>query len=274
MKIGVCVSHAQEDIRKAFQNVKELGLDNCQLLSWNPALWTDEQADLIKDALKETGVEITAFWCGWTGPQAWNFYDGQETLGLVPTAYRFHRVRELMMGSDFAKKLGIEDVVTHMGFIPENPLDSNYQGLIVAIRSVAQHCKNNGQHLLFETGQETPVTLLRAIQDIGTDNLGVNLDPANLVLYGKANPVDAMETIGKYVRGVHGKDGKYPTDGHNLGQETPIGQGRVDFEKLIRLLAENGYDGSITIEREITGDEQTRDILAGKKYLENIITNL
>ena len=91
MKIGVCVSHAQEDIRKAFQNVKELGLDNCQLLSWNPALWTDEQADLIKDALKETGVEITAFWCGWTGPQAWNFYDGQETLGLVPTAYRFHR---------------------------------------------------------------------------------------------------------------------------------------------------------------------------------------
>ena len=83
-----------------------------------------------------------------------------------------------------------------------------------------------------------------------------------------------METIGKYVRGVHGKDGKYPTDGHNLGQETPIGQGRVDFKKLIKLLAENGYDGSITIEREITGDEQTRDILAGKKYLEDIINNL
>ena len=183
-------------------------------------------------------------------------------------------VRELMNGSDFAKKLGVKDVVTHMGFIPENPLDSNYRGLIVAIRSVAQHCASNGQNLLFETGQETPVTLLRAIQDIGTDNLGVNLDPANLILYGKANPVDAMETIGKYVRGVHGKDGKYPTDGHNLGQETPIGQGRVDFKKLIKLLAENGYDGSITIEREITGDEQTRDILAGKKYLEDIINNL
>lgn len=274
MKIGVCVSHAQEDIFQAFKNVKDLGLDNCQLLSWNPSLWTDEQADLIKDALKKTGVQITAFWCGWTGPQTWNFYDGQETLGLVPPSYRFHRMNELMMGSDFAKKLGVEDVVTHMGFIPENPLDANYRGLIVAIRTVAQHCKANGQHLLFETGQETPVTLLRALQDIGTDNLGVNLDPANLVLYGKANPVDAMETIGKYVRGVHGKDGKYPTDGHNLGEETPLGQGRVDFKKLIKLLAENGYDGSITIEREITGEQQTKDIIDGKKYLEDIINNL
>lgn len=274
MKIGVCVSHTETGMLEAFKNVRNLGMDNCQLLCWNPALMTDEQAEIIKSAQKETGVEITAFWCGWTGPSAWNFYEGQETLGLVPPSYRFHRMNELMKGSDFAKKLGVADVVTHMGFIPENPLDGNYQGLIVAIRTVAEHCKANGQYLLFETGQETPVTLLRAIQDIGTGNLGVNLDPANLILYGKANPVDAMETIGKYVRGVHGKDGKYPTDGHDLGAETPLGQGRVDYEKLIKCLKDCGYTGSITIEREISGDEQTRDILAGKKYLEDIISRV
>ena len=156
----------------------------------------------------------------------------------------------LLEGSDFAKKLGVTDFVTHVGYMPENPYDTNYQGTLNACKEVAERCKKNGQVFLFETGQETPVTLKRALQDIekdvGEGCVGVNLDPANLLMYGKANPVDALEVFGEYVCGVHGKDGKYPTDGHLLGEEVPIGQGKVNYPVFVERLKEVGYDGDIT----------------------------
>ena len=136
---------------------------------------------------------------------------------------------------------------------------------------MAEHCKANGQLFLFETGQETPVTLKRTIEDIGLDNVGINLDPANLLLYGKANPIDAVDVFGEYIRDVHAKDGCYPTDGRELGKEMPIGQGRVNFPELIKKLKEKGYDATLIIEREIKGEKQRVDILAGKEYLEKYI---
>lgn len=183
-------------------------------------------------------------------------------------------MQDLTDGADFAESLGITDVVTHMGFVPENPYDALYPGFVAAVRSVAAHLQANGQYLLFETGQETPVTLLRLFEDVGLPNLAVNLDPANLILYGKANPVDALDVIGKYVRGIHGKDGCYPTNGHDLGLETPMGQGKVDFPALLKGLHALGYDGCITIEREIEGDQQTADILAARDMLRSILETL
>lgn len=231
-----------------------------------------KKADEINAAAEKYKIDITAFWCGWEGPCVWNLYDGQETLGLIPEAYRFQRIQTLMEGSDFAKAIHVTELVTHVGYMPENPYDPNYHGVISAVRSVAEKCKANGQYFLFETGQETPTTLLRAIQDIGMDNIGVNLDPANLIMYGKANPVDALDMIGKYVRNVHGKDGMYPTDGHDLGREVPVGQGKVDFKLFISRLKDIGYNGDITIEREISGPEQKKDILAAKELLSALIS--
>jgi len=190
---------------------------------------------------------------------------------LVPPAYRFERIEALKTGADFALKIGVKDVVTHVGFIPENPVDPEYLGVVNAVRYVAEHCKRNGQYFLFETGQETPVTLKRIIQDVGLDNLGINLDPANLLLYGRANPVDALDVFGEYVRGVHAKDGQYPTDGRNLGEEKPLGQGRVNFPLLIERLKQLSYKGAITIEREISGEQQIKDIQDAKEMLEKLI---
>ena len=166
---------------------------------------------------------------------------------------------------------GCFDVATHMGYIPENPLDENFNTFCIAVRTVAQHLKKNNQYLLFETGQETPVTMMRCFEKVGTDNLGVNLDTANLILYGKANPVDALDVFGKYVRNLHAKDGKYPTNGKDLGAETKIGEGKVDFYGVIKGLRDVGYGGYITIEREIEGDQQIKDIMESKEYLQNII---
>ena len=276
MNVGVAVVYdgQLEDLKRKIKDSVERGLCHCQLMSWVPALWTDENAEAIKGYLKEYGMTVTAFWCGWEGPQVWDLYDGPNTLGLFPVTSRSLRLKTLLYGADFAKKLGVTDVISHMGFLPENPNDPEFAALASALRYLADHLKQNGQYLLFETGQETPTAMLRMFEQIGMDNLGVNLDPANLIMYGKSNPVDALDVFGKYVRGVHAKDGRYPTNGHNLGPEVPLGQGKVNFPALIRRLHELGYDGSFTIEREIAGDQQIRDILAAKQLLEDIIATL
>ena len=275
MKIGTCVNFFSMDgIAEKLAILKENGFDSCQLVSWNPAVWTDENAVILKKLLTQYGITVSAFWCGYEGPIVWDFYDGQQTLGLVPVEYRQMRIQNLCAGADFAHKLGVSDVVSHMGFIPENPYDPNFNSFCIAIRTVAQHLKKNGQFLLFETGQETPVTLLRTFEVVGTDNLGINLGTANLILYGKANPVYALDVFGKYVRNLHAKDGRYPTNGHDLGEETRIGEGKVDFKALFVRLHELGYDSYVTIEREISGKQQLIDVLGSREYLQNIINEV
>ena len=184
------------------------------------------------------------------------------------------RVEQLCAGADFAHWLGITDVVTHMGFIPENPNDPNFASFCVAVRTVAQHLKAQGQWLLFETGQETPVTMLRCFEQVGCDNLGVNLDTANVILYGRANPVDALDVFGRYVRNLHAKDGLYPVNGHDLGREVKIGEGKVDFKALFEKLKALGYTSHVTIEREIEGEQQLRDILESRAYLQRVLNEI
>lgn len=271
MRVGVMADLTGDTrIEDKFREIREMGMESCQLVCWDRRLLDSAVALKVKDAMEEYGITVTAFWCGWEGPKYWNFYEGQATLGLVPEAYRFQRMQMLMEGSDFAGELGIQDVVTHAGYMPENPWDPKYPEIIACLKSLAAHYQRNGQYFLFETGQETPVTLKRAIEDIGCNNLGINLDPANLIMYGKANPVDALDVFGEYIRGVHGKDGCYPVGGRELGAEVPLGQGKVDYPALIRGLKHWGYDGDITIEREISGEEQRKDIRLAKEVLERV----
>lgn len=275
MKIGTMLYfNSLEEMEKSFIKLRAFGFASCQLCSWEPEKWTDENADGIRALAEKHGIEISSFWCGWEGPKVWDFYEGQRTLGLVPPEYREMRVQNLCDGADFARRIGLTDVATHMGFIPECPFDPNFEPLCDAIRTVAQHLKTNGQYLLFETGQETPVTMLRCFEQVGMDNLGVNLDTANLILYGKANPVDALDVFGKYVRNLHAKDGFYPVNGHDLGEEVRLGDGKVDFPALFRKLKELGYDAYVTIEREISGEQQDEDIRHAKVYLETIINEV
>ncbi len=274
MKTGVLIRHFDENVAENFANAAKLGFTSCQVAVWDMQKYTDSMAEKLTEASKKYNVEISSLWCGWSGPAVWNFYDGPKTLGLVPDEYRQTRVDELKRGSDFAAKIGAKNIITHVGFLPENPNDKTFADVVLAIREVAEHCKKNGQRFLFETGQETPVTLLRTFEEVGLDNLGINLDPANLLMYGKANPVDALDVFGKYVFDVHAKDGCYPTDGKNLGCKMPVGSGRVNFPALVAKLFEIGYDGPLTIEREISGDEQIRDIIAAKDKLDKLIAEL
>jgi sugar phosphate isomerase/epimerase len=225
----------------------------------------------LRQALDKYQVEATSVVVGGPGIEIWDFYQGPLTDGLVPPETRAARDAHMKAASDFAKECGVAAVQTHFGFIPENPNDPVYKEMVPVIRDVAAYCKRNGQNLRYETGQETPITLVRTMQDVGVDNQGVNFDLANLVMYGKANPVDAIEVLGPYVQGIHAKDGLWPTNPKDLGKEVPIGQGKVDFPRVIQRLKELNYRGAVTIEREISGPKQVEDVRAAIAYLTKLI---
>jgi sugar phosphate isomerase/epimerase len=259
LKLGVMASlpeGPEAELRKA----RELNLPTVQVVCWKRELLNAEMAARLVAASKQYQVEVTTLWTGLPGPAVWNFIEGPATIGLVPESYRAERVATLKQGADFAARIGAPSITTHVGFIPENPGDPLYAGLLDALRETAEHCRRLGIAFCFETGQETPTALLRVIEDLGLDNLGINLDPANLLMYGKANPVDALDVIGRYVRGVHAKDGEYPTNGRYLGVEKALGEGRVNFPALVPKLKALGYTGALTIEREISGPRQIEDI--------------
>ena len=267
MRLGVILS-ISPDPEAAIRRVHELGFPTCQV----SVRETDNAtAAKLRGALDKYRVAATSAVSTGPGPEVYDFYQGPLTIGLVPRQYRQARIARMKEVSDFAGKAGIPAVQGHCGFIPENPNDPLYREAVEAIRAVAEYCQKNGQNFRCETGQETPITLVRAIRDVGLDNIGVNFDVGNLILYGKANPVDAVEVFGPYIQGVHAKDGLYPTDPKKLGREVPIGEGMVNFPALIGKLKKIGYRNPLTIEREIAGEKQTADILAAKAYLEKLI---
>ena len=267
MQLGLIV-YAGKDPAAAITKVHDFGFPTCQV---GVDSFAPEMATRLRAALDRYHIEATSLVSGGPGPEIYDFYQGPLTIGLTPPRYREARIAQIKKTSDFAKACGVKAVQTHCGFIPENPNEPLYKEAVAAIHTVAAYCRQNGQQFRCETGQETPITLYRAIKDVGLDNVGVNFDAANLILYGKANPVDALDVLGPLVEGVHAKDGLYPTNGKDLGREVAIGEGKVNFPAFIRRLKEVGYRGPLTIEREISGPQQAADVRAAKQYLEKLI---
>jgi sugar phosphate isomerase/epimerase len=267
LRLGLIIGIGS-DPDAALAKVHDLGMPTAQI-------FVDELdmnlVNRLRQTLEKHQIEATSLVVGGPGKEVWDFYQGPLTIGLVPKATRTQRIAHIKKASDFAKQCGIPAVQTHCGFIPENPNDPVYAETVAAIREVATHCKGNGQNFRYETGQETPITLVRAMNDVGVDNQGVNFDLANLILYGKANPVDAIELLGPYVQGIHAKDGMWPTNPKQLGEEVAIGKGKVDFPRIIERLKQLQYRGAVTIEREISGEQQLEDVREAKVYLEKLI---
>jgi sugar phosphate isomerase/epimerase len=274
MAVGLIIQPAN-GAEAAIARVHDLGMSNCFLsLDGYLGKMTKPLAEEIGGLLEKYNVVATAAEVVRPEPLVWDFEHGPSTIGLVPRATRTARMDALKQTSDFAAMLEIPRVQTHCGFIPEDPADPLYEEAVFAIREVAQHCAGNKQMFLMETGQETPTTMSRAIKDVDQPNLGVGLDTANLILYGKANPVDAVDIVGPHVRSIHAKDGRWPTDPMKLGEEVLIGTGLVDFEKVFTKLHKLGYTGAVTIERETSGPQQIADVRNEKIYLERILTRV
>jgi len=267
LRLGLIIDIGQ-DPAAALAKVQGLGLPTAQV--WT-TVFQPNLAQSLVEARDKHGIELTSLVTGGPGEEVYDFYAGPRTIGLVPQETRSARIARLKSASDFAQQCGIPAVQTHCGFIPENPNDPVYRELIAAAKEVVAYCEHNGQNFRYETGQETPITLIRAIHDVGLENQGVNFDLANLILYGKANPVDAIELLAPFIQGIHAKDGLWPTNPRELGQEVPIGKGKVDFPRIISRLKELNYRGALTIEREVSGPKQLEDVRSEKTYLEKLV---
>lgn len=255
------------DAEASFKKLKKLGFSYCQLV-YKPEVYTADSAKTIQAAAVKQSVRIVSLFAGYNDSYTkWDMYEDYKIAGINSKKYGKKRLAYIKSAAAFAKSIGVEDVLIHAGFISNNPFSTEYKFMKKCLVNFAKYCKGIGVNVLLETGGESPVTLLRMIEDINLGNLYANLDTANLIMYGFGNPVDAVRTLNKYIKSIHIKDGVPPTNPNVLGVETPIGEGFVDFKRVFAELEKISYDGPIVIEREIEGSQQLEDLKAAIEYL-------
>lgn len=236
---------------------KELEIPTIQLHAPAKQTRTPENASAFLQKLDSLGITLTAVFGGFEGESYADIPTVEKTVGLVPPETRAERTQEMKEIADFAKMLNCDVVALHLGFVPHDTSCDLYQEILEVTRDVCDHCQQNGQALHLETGQETAEGLLQFLEDVKRDNLFVNFDPANMILYGTGEPIEALKKIGKYVRSIHCKDGTWADrPGEEWGAEVALGQGDVGMETYLRTLNDLGYTGPLTIEREIPQDPE------------------
>ena len=241
-------------------SVSALGVSCGQIGLHVPDL-DDAAAEAWRRALDEHGITVVTAWPGFAGESYASIPVCAATVGYVPPATRGERERRTYRVSDFARKLGIPGLAAHVGCLPEDRSDGQYTAVRDLMRRVCDYCAGNGQTFALETGQESAEALKLFLADVDRPNLGVNFDPANMILYGSGDPLEALETVKDHVITVHCKDGVRPEAAGEWGRETPLGVGGVGMDRFIAKLKEIGYRGPLTIEREIVGEQQRADIL-------------
>jgi len=268
MVIGMTVGG--DDPVASLEKVESLNITTCQMFLPPERWWSKECVGLIKKVMEKTGVKITALVCHFEGEEYDDVATIKRTVGLLNQATRERRVRKILASSDFARNLGVRVLQAHIGFIPQDRNDPDYKGLVKILQRIADYCKRNAQSFALETGQEKARTLAMFIEDVNKSNLGVNFDPANMLLYDAGDPIEALDILGKYVIGVHCKDGKRPAKKGKLGKEYALGEGDLNIRRFIDKLKEIDYRGPLTVEREIAGERQIKDILKAKELLERL----
>ena len=250
--------------------VKELGVPTIHLHAPAKQSRTSQNAEEFSTKLKEMGITISTVFGGFEGESYADIPTTAKTVGLVPPETRAARTVEMKEIADFTRLLGVDVVALHVGFVPHDTSGQLYKDVVAAVQEICDYCKGNGQRLHLETGQESPERLLQFHGDVARDNLFINFDPANMILYGSGEPIDALKKLGKFVRGIHCKDAKWAANpGREWGAEMPLGEGDVGFENFLSTLKEIGYDGPLTIEREIPQEpaRQKEEIGRGVKLL-------
>jgi sugar phosphate isomerase/epimerase len=251
----------------------ELKIPTIQLHTPHREGRTPKAAEDFVHRLEQLGIRLTCVFGGFEGESYADIPTVEQTVGLVPPATRSARLQEMREISDFARLLGCDAVGLHLGFVPHDRSIKLYNETIQVTRQLCDHASNNGQSVHLETGQETAEGLLAFLSDTQRSNLFINFDPANMILYGTGEPIEALKQVGAFVRSVHCKDGKWSDQpGKTWGCEMPLGQGDVGIENYLSTLKDIGYRGPLTIEREIPQEpeRQKAEILHASQLLESL----
>ena len=275
--IGIIINSFRTDIPTSVKKAAECGAQGIQVYSTHgemaPENLSPEKRREFLNLVKDNGLIISAL-CGDLGGG-----------GFIHKDLNKERVEKSKRILDLAKDLETDIVTTHIGVVPYDPNHDRYKIMQEACHELAEYADSIDAHFAVETGPETSAVLKGFLDSLNSTGVGVNLDPANLVMVTGDDPVQAVHNLKKYIVHTHAKDGKQiffrdpeivygikkdviVTDDSFL--EVPLGEGSVDFPKYLAALEEIGYNGFLTIEREV-GDKPEVDIRAAVDFLNSLM---
>lgn len=258
--IAVCSWSLQpKDTADLVQQVKQLGLEHVQL-ALEPLLFLDDKRKHFEvGQLRNAGIKLTAGMISFPGEDYSSIDAIRRTGGYVPDDRWELRKRISGQAAGLGAELGLKAVTTHVGFVPRKG-QAGYDKMLGRVRDVAREFGSHGIELGMETGQEPAGELLEFLEDLDRPNVFVNFDPANMILYGAGDPIDAIRTLGRHIRHVHVKDGTASSrPGEHWGDEVPFGIGQVGPKRFLDALGRIDYRGPLAIERE-AGTQRSADV--------------
>lgn len=259
LEVGL-VFWGDRDPLKMIRPVKGLGI-RCGHLGFTGDIDLSGIGPVWKQALADEGFTVTAVFAAFEGESYADIPTVAKTVGYIPPATRQQREQRSLEVIDTAAAMGVNIFACHIGFVPADEANPDFIAVRDMVRRVCDHCAKYGMIFALETGQEPAETLLHFLHAVGKDNLKLNFDPANLILYGTEEPIGALRKVGAHVVSVHVKDGDWPDAAKpgSLGTERPLGSGQVGMANFVNTLREVGYQGPLVIEREVSLEQDLDD---------------
>lgn len=270
MEIGL-MFWGEGDPVASLREVKSLGI-RCGHLGIAGGVPLEGAAESWKRALEQEEFVVTSLVGSFNGENYADIPTVRQTVGYLPRGTRAEREARTYQLIELGAALGAENYCCHAGYIPEDPSDPDYQPLVELCRRIADYAARFGMNFALETGQEPPKVLEEFIRAVDRPNLKINFDPANMILYGVGDPIEALEILAPWVVSVHCKDGIWPPKDKPgaLGTEKPLGQGEVGIERFIAKLKQIGYKGPLTIEREVESADQAERHVGGIPHRQDV----
>lgn len=258
-RLAVCSWSLQPaGLEDLIDKLRATGIHRVQLalkpLREAPAKW-----NRVAEAFSDSGIRIVSGMFGCVGEDYSTLESIRLTGGIAPDGTWEQNRKNIQASAALAQVLGLKLVTFHAGFLPHRQTDKNFAKMLRRLAEVAEMFQRANITLGLETGQETAPVLANLLRKLEHPNVGVNFDPANMILYGKGNPIEALEVLGGWIRQVHMKDAVGTKVAGTWGQEVPAGQGEVDWAAFFAALKKLQFDGPIVIERE-AGVQRVEDI--------------
>ena len=269
-RLGVCSWSLQPKSPEALlENLRAIGIPRVQLgldpIREHPEVW-GQTAELFA----REQVTIVSGMFGTIGEDYSTLDSIRQTGGIVPDQHWEQNWKNIQQNATLTRGLGLRFVAFHAGFLPHDENDPALPKLRDRLARIADLFGGLGIEVGFETGQEDAVTLRTFLEKLNRPNVGVNFDPANMILYDKGDPIQALRTLGPWLKQCHIKDALRTTVPGTWGQEVVVGTGQVDWRAFFQTLDEQKFGGDLCIERE-AGDQRVADIRAGREYLERLV---
>jgi L-ribulose-5-phosphate 3-epimerase len=230
-------------------------------LRGSPGVWGEAPA-----LFRQNGITIVSGMFGCVGEDYTTLDTIRATGGIAPDATWEQNWTNIQATAALAQQLGLKLVMFHAGFLPHDEKDPNFTKMLRRLAEIADVFKAANIALGLETGQETAADLMQLLRQLQRPNVGVNFDPANMILYDKGNPIAALRTLGPWIRSLHIKDARRTKVPGTWGEEVVVGTGEVDWPAFFATLRELNYAGDFVIERE-AGSQRVADVRAAKEVV-------